>query len=190
MYLFLVPMFISLTFRNFERRLSLQSIRCLTTFVSGLWRSLSATFRKSSSSVLCVLCDIISLVLLIFLCALVLSLCLLTLLLVLCLKTLLASLFVMSFLVLPLPLLSPLVWVAPPLLPLVLLWLLGLIAFVGSQLRGHLCGMPLFPLSLRRLLGHLLLYLPPPISLMSSFLPRKVLVWALWWRRVPWFRCL
>ena len=129
---------------------------------------------------------IISLVLLLFLRVLVLSLCLLALLLNLCLRTLLASFFVMSSPVLPLP---PLLLLVPPLLLLLaLLQLRGLIAFWGSQLRERLHGMLLFPLSLRRLLGLRLLSLPPSISLMPSFLLRKVLVWVLWWWRVPWFR--
>ena len=148
---------------------------------------LSEISRKSFPFVLSVPYGIISLVLLLFLRVLVLSLCLLALLLGLSLRTFLASFFVMSFLVLPLP---PLFLLVPPLLLLlVLLPLLGLIAFVGSRLRGRLRGMPLFPLSLRRLFGLLLLSSPLFISLMSSFLLRMVLAWVLWWRQVQWFRC-
>ena len=91
----------------------------------------------------------------------------------------------MLSLVLPLP---PLLLLVPLLLLLlVLLPLLGIIA--GSRLRGRLRGILLFPLSLRRLLAPQLLSSPLSISLMSSFLLHMVLVWVLWWRRVPWFRC-
>ena len=128
----------------------------------------------------------ISLVLLLFLCVLVLVLYLLALLLGLSLRTLLASFFAMSSPVVPLP---PRLLLVPPLfLLLALLPLLGLIVFMGSRLHGSLRGMSLFPLSLQRLLGLQLLSLPPPLSLMSSFLLHKVLVWVLWWRRVPWYR--
>ena len=153
----------------------------LPEFRAKTWRILSAIFRRSSYSVLFVLCGIISFVLLLFLLVLVLFLCLLALLLVLCLKTLLASFFGMSFHALllgslPLPLLCP-------------LRLFVLIALVVSRLRGRLCGMLLFLLSLRRLLDLLLPSLPLSISLTFSFLPLTVLVWVLWWLRVPWFRC-
>ena len=166
------------------RRLSLQSIRYLAPFVSGLRRILSAIFRRNFYSVLFVLCGFISLVLLLFLLVLTLSLCCLALFLVLCLKTLLDSFFRMSFHVLPLLLLG-----SPSLLLLCPLRLFVLIAFVGSRLRGRLRAMLLFPPSLRRLLCLLLLSLPLSISLMFSFPPLMVLVWVLWWRRVPWFRC-
>ena len=174
-----------LIFRNFVRRLSLQSIRCLAPFVPGLWRILSAIFRRSSCSVLFVLCGIIPLILLLFLLVLVQSLCLLTLLLVLCLKTLLASFFGMSFPVLPLPLLLG----SLPLLLLCPLRLFVPIVFVVSRLHRRLLVMLHFLLCLQQLLGLLLLSLPISISLMFNFLPLMVLVWVLWWRQVPWFRC-
>ena len=160
---FLALMFFSLIFRNFGRRLSLQSIHCLAVFVSGLWWISSANFRRSSSFVPSAPCGINSPVLLLFLHVLVLSLSLLALLLDLCLRTLLASFCVMLSLVRPL-LLVPL-----QLLLLVLLPHLGLIAFVGSRLHGRLRGMLLFPLSLRRPLDLQLLSSPLSISLMSSF---------------------
>ena len=181
-YLFLVLMFFSLTFRNFVRRLSLQSIRCLAPFVFGPWQGLSAIFQKKSFSVLCVLCDIVS-----------------------CTASLSPrprSLFV-----------SPRTPSRPLSKNALNFFLQDVISRASSfsssstssgcssssssrsssaslahSVGGRLSGMPLFPLSLWQVLGPLLRSLPPSISLMFSFLPRKVLVWVLWWRRVPWFR--
>ena len=126
-----------------------------------------------------------SLVLLLFLRVLILSLCLLALLLGLCLRMLLASFFVMSLLVLPLP---PLLLLVPPLLLLfVLLPLLGLIAFVGSWLRGRLRGMPLSSILAAASWSSASVFTSFYLTdVPYSFLLRMVLVWVLW---VQWFRC-
>ena len=60
-----------------------------------------------------------------------------------------------------------------------------LIVCVGLRLRGRLRVIA----SLRRL-GPLLRSSPPSVSRMYSSLLHLVLVWVLWWRLVPWCRCL
>ena len=110
----------------------------------------------------------------------------LALLLGLSLRPLLVSFFAMFS---PVPLRPPLLLLPPLRLLLLVFPRLVLIACVGSRLRERLRGMLLFPPSLQRLRGLQLLSLPLSISLMSSFLLLKVLVWVLWWQLVLWFRC-
>ena len=179
---FLAPMFFSLTFRSFERRLSRLSTRFLAPFVFALWIALLVTFLTNFFNVLFVrymrICPGLPPLRLV----LALFLCLLALLLALSLRMLLASFFVMS---------SPvLILLHLLILRLLLLLLRGLIQYVGWLLRGLLRAMLLCLQFWLRLLGPLLLSSLPSIFLTSSFLHLRVLVWALLWLQIPWCKFL
>ena len=136
-------------------------------------RILSAIFRRNFCCVLFVLCVFIFIILLLFLCVLVLLLGLF-------LRTLLVSFFAISSLMrLPLPLL--LLLGVPRLLLLLPIWPFGRIARGVLRLRGLFLVLFLSLLSLRPLLGGLLLSsLLSTLQMSSSHFPVVLVSGQLW----------